>query len=159
MPQFTTGNMWSVYDSADLFLITTNSALNNKNELVMGAGIALQTKQRFPSLPKALGKQIQTAVGHLGAHHLLVSPRWPVAKLGCFQVKYHWQQPADLNLIRQSTIALKWWAWRHHDCQIHLNFPGIGYGRLEKTAVLPILSQLPENVTIWEYAKQAPLPP
>ena len=152
MPKFASGDMWSIYRSADLFLITTNSTIHN-NQLVMGAGIALQAKQKFPDLAKALGQQIQTAVGSLGDYNLLVSPRWPNAKLGCFQVKRHWRQPASMDLNTQSTTALKWWARRHHDCQIHLNFPGIGCGKLKKTAVLPILSQLPENVTIWEYAK------
>ena len=156
MPKFSIGDMWDAFDAADLFLITTNSTLTRQNKLVMGRGIARQAKERFSGLDLALGSQIQTACGNLGFYGLLISMRWPTAKLGGFQVKYHWQNAADLNLITKSTIALKWWARYHHDCQIHLNFPGIGNGGLEKTAVLPLLEQLPNNVTIWEYV-QSPL--
>ncbi len=42
------GDMWSVYDQADLFLVTTNGVVTRYGKLVMGAGIARQTKERFP---------------------------------------------------------------------------------------------------------------
>jgi hypothetical protein len=53
MPQYKRGDMWSAWDSADLFVITTNSTLRlgDKN-LVMGRGIALQAKSAFPALPQ-----------------------------------------------------------------------------------------------------------
>lgn len=66
MPTFVTGNMWDSYEVADLFLITTNSTLTRPNKLVMGRGIALQAKERFPGLDTALGRQIGTACGSYG---------------------------------------------------------------------------------------------
>ncbi len=159
MPQFRTGDMWTAYSTADLFLITTNSTLRQDGALVMGRGIARQARDRFPGLDRVLGRQIQTVCGSLGVYGLLISPRWrPGAgpgRLGCFQVKQHWQQAARLPLIRRSAAALTWWARYHADCQIHLNFPGIGNGGLHKTAVLPLLVDLPENVILWELAPQA----
>ncbi|MCZ7671791.1 MAG: hypothetical protein M5U34_34010 [Chloroflexi bacterium] len=65
MPTFVTGNMW-IPIVADLFLITTNSTLTRPNKLVMGRGIALQAKERFPGLDTALGRQIGTACGSYG---------------------------------------------------------------------------------------------
>jgi len=38
------GDMWSVYDRADLFLVTTNSTLTKSGKLVMSAGIARQAR-------------------------------------------------------------------------------------------------------------------
>lgn len=155
MPQFRTGDMWSSYDGANLFLITTNSFLKKgSHALVMGRGIARQAKERFPGLDIALGGQLQALCGNQGIYGLLVSPRWPTAKLGAFQVKRHYSQPASLELIRRSTAALCTWCAEHPDAQVALNFPGIGNGRLHREAVLPIIAQLPDRVTIWEY----PLP-
>lgn len=117
----------------------------------MGRGIARQAKERFPGLDLALGTQIQTICGSLGKYGLLISPRWPEAKLGVFQVKRHYSQPANLALTQLSTIALCVWCDEHPDAGVHLNFPGVGYGRLRREEVLPIITQLPAQVTIWEY--------
>ncbi|MBX3058867.1 MAG: hypothetical protein KF770_20570 [Anaerolineae bacterium] len=152
MPQFKTGDMWTAYTAADLFLITTNSTLKKSGHaLVMGRGIARQAKERFPGLDVALGRQIQALCGNQGIYGLLASPRWPAAKLGAFQVKRHYSQAASLELVRRSTAALRAWCTEHPDTSVHLNYPGIGNGRLRHEVVLPIVSQLPEQVTIWEY--------
>jgi len=152
VPQFQTGDMWTAYETAGLFLITTNSTVKADGRLVMGRGIARQARERFPGLDAALGAQILTVCGSGGFYGLLISRRWPAAKVAAFQVKYHWQRPADLSLITRSVTALTWWARYHADCAIHLNFPGIGNGGLARTAVLPLLAALPDNVTIWEFA-------
>jgi len=167
MPQFRAGDMWETYEDADLFLITTNSTLRKDGALVIGQGIAWQAKERFPGLDLALGRQIQTTCGSpsvslracaersevtgLGEYGLLISPRWPAAKLGAFQVKRHYSQPASLELIQRSTATLCVWCAEHPDAGVHLNFPGVGYGRLRREEVLPIIIQLPDQVTIWEY--------
>ena len=167
MPQFRTGDMWTAYETSDLFLITTNSTIRKDGALVMGLGIARQAKERFPGLNVAMGAQIQVICGNpsaalrpgQGIYGLLISPRWPEARLGAFQVKRHWCQQADLTLIEKSTTALMHWATCRADRQVCLNFPGIGNGRLSRTAVLPILQQLPDNITIWEYPQPLPPPP
>ena len=159
MPTFKTGDMWTTFTEADLFLITTNATIKRNGALVMGRGIARQARDRFPGLDAALGKQIKNVCGNpsmrlrsgQGQYGLLVSPRWPRAKLGAFQVKWHYSQPASLELIRHSAVALHAWCAAHPDAQICLNFPGIGNGRLCREDVLPILLQLPEQVVIWEY--------
>lgn len=72
--------------------------------------------------------------------------------IGAFQVKNHWGNPAETELIANSverlveilaTPAYERWS-------VSLNFPGIGNGRLERRVVLPLLEPLPENVTVWE---------
>ena len=152
MPIFKTGNMWTAYENADLYLITANSTLKKgTHALVMGRGIARQARDRFPGLDAALGKRILSTCGNQGQYGLLVSPRWPKARLGAFQVKRHYSQPASLELIRHSTTALCTWCVEHPNTLVHLNFPGIGNGRLRREDVLPIIAQLPDQVTIWEF--------
>lgn len=150
MPTYRKGDMWSVYEDADLFLITTNSAVTKEGVLVMGRGIALQANQRFPGLSRALGQQILKTCGSLGTYGVLISSRWPEAKLGAFQVKTDPHQSASLGLIQKSTTALCAWCKEHPQASVHLNFPGIGYGGLLREEVLPIVEQLPETVCIWE---------
>lgn len=145
------GNMWDVWDEADLFLITANASIDKDGSLVMGADIALQARDRFPGLSARLGAQISTICGNHGAYYLLISKNWPRAKFGLFQTKRSWQYRATTNLIQGSTTALKWWAALHHDKQVHLNYPGIGNGGLVKELVYPIIKWLPDNVTVWEY--------
>lgn len=84
MPQFQTGDIWTVYPTTDLILITTNSTLRRDGKLVMGRGIARQARDRFPRLAKVLGQHISTHCGDQGTYGLLISSRWPKAKLGAF---------------------------------------------------------------------------
>lgn len=151
MPHFQRGDMWTAFATADLFLITTNSTIRKDGALVMGRGIARQARDRFSGLDEVLGKQILSLCGDQGQYGLLVSPRWPEAKLGAFQVKGHYSQPAGLELIRHSTGMLCAWCAAHPDEQVVVNYPGIGNGSLRRKSVLPIIAQLPEQVTIWEY--------
>jgi hypothetical protein len=107
----------------------------------------------------ALGRQIQALCRSHGIYGLLVSPRWPAVKLGAFQVKRHYGQPAGISAssaralepIRHSTAALRGWCVAHPDAQVALNFPGIGNGRIRREDVLPIVTPLPHQVIIWEY--------
>lgn len=139
------GDMWSAWERADLFCITTNSFIRSDGTLTMGRGIALQAKQRFPGIERALATHIQ----HLGAYGLLISERWPAAKLAAFQTKRHFADNSELKLIQLATDRLLIWALTHHDAEIHLPFPGIGNGRLSREAVLPIIGDLPDNVFVW----------
>ncbi len=121
MPKFKIGNMWSVFDYTDLFLVTINSTLTTGRTLVMGAGIAGQAKRRFPGIERAFGKAIKQSCGSFGKYSLLISPRWPTTKLGAFQPKTDWQKPSSLSLIQNSAAMLKAWAENHPDQQIVLN--------------------------------------
>jgi hypothetical protein len=142
------GNIWSVWQEADLFLITTNSTLTS-GRLVMGRGIAREARDRFPGLDYTLGMHIDWSCGNQGTYGLFVSPLWPEKKLGLFQVKRHFSQQADLELITYSTRLLRDWCIAHPDASVHLNFPGIGNGRRPITEVMPIIAQLPDNVQVW----------
>jgi hypothetical protein len=133
-----------------LFAITTNSTITKDGRLVMGRGIAQQARDRFPGIDKELASQFTS-----GARYgLLVSPQWPVQKLAAFQVKIHWRSKASLDLIEYSSACLLEWCVAHPTAQVHLNFPGIGNGRLGYEQVLPFLQPLPDTVTIWQLTPQ-----
>jgi hypothetical protein len=152
IPTCKLSDMWSVWEESDLFLVTTNGSLKRNGALVMGRGIAQEALDRFPGLDLVLGK----AIGRSGREYgLLVSPRWPAAKLGAFQVKLRYWEDADLELIRLSTEMLLAWLKEHPDQRADLNFPGIGCGRLSLDVVRPIIEVLPSSVHIWQKGVEA----
>ncbi|KKK48761.1 hypothetical protein LCGC14_3141900, partial [marine sediment metagenome] len=61
------GNIWNFHEQGHWIVITTNGTVKANGEAVMGRGVALQAKRKFPALPKLLGKQIQQ-VGNI-LHH------------------------------------------------------------------------------------------
>ncbi len=168
------GDMWSAWDRADLFLITTNSSTRLDGRLVMGAGIARQARDRFPGLDARLGQAIKdraaikVSFSHRGreydwwtlsSYHLLVSPDWPRNKLGLFQVKCRFSSPASLDLIERSVSALRRWCGEHPNAEVHLNYPGIGNGRLDPSDVRPLIDELPDSVRVWQYRPSPSLSP
>jgi hypothetical protein len=150
MPTYKTGDMWQHYNKADLFLITTNSFIKADGELTMGAGIAKEAKERFPSLPLQAGNIVKQYCGHLGKYGLYVSKHWPATKLGLFQTKFHWRDSADIDLIKRSVTMLDFWLIGRDDKTVCFNFPGIGNGGLDRDIVKPLLDVLPSNVFIFE---------
>lgn len=151
--QLKVGDMWSVWNESDLFLITTNSTIKSDGSLVMGAGIAKEARDRFPGLDLIAGNLINKTCGNLGTYHLLLSPDWPNKKLGLFQVKLHYSSNADLKLIQGSVDKLTELALQYKGAKINMNYPGIGNGGLARSKVEKIIMTLPDNITVWEKGK------
>ncbi len=149
------GDMWTAYDDADLFVITTNGIITKDYRLVMGRGIALQAKERLPDIDLVLGSEISTNFHRVEAkgaflYGFLPPKYWPREKFGCLQVKYRWYESANVALIEFSVRKLRHWLNDHPDASVHMNYPGIGNGHLTQEAVRPIIEVLPDNVTVWK---------
>jgi hypothetical protein len=140
-----TGDMWT--DShADVILVTGNATVNAAGRLVMGRGAALEATVRYPGCAKVFGGEL---IKH-NVYGILVHPTLFNPLLGVFQVKYAWSDPAVPALISSSAERLRFMAeteWA--DKRIALNFPGIGNERLKQEDVLPLIENLPDNVTVW----------
>ena len=137
------GNMFTDHDAGDYLFVTTNSTIKKDGSLVMGRGAALEAKTRLKHIDKTLGNLI--------SRHENPSEYGIVmgSSLGAFQVKHHFRDAADLDLIRMSTAKLKELAESNPSISYSLNFPGIGFGWREIDEVLPIIETLPDNVTVW----------
>ena len=142
-----TGDMWSIFDLSDFFIVTTNSYIRRDGKIVMGRGIAKQLAERFPTIPHEFAKQTT----HLGTYGLIIHLR-DDTHLGAFQVKHHFADPATLSLIEYSTRHLTNLANRLPSNRFDINFPGIGNGRLKYDDVLPVIEQLPDNVHVWTFS-------
>lgn len=142
------GNMLGVIGEPNsTCFITTNVIIKNNGALVMGAGIAKAVRDMFPGIDKQFGERILNSGmrWHYGALLDLE------ADVNPFQVKHHYSDKADLELIRNSVLALKHHAETWPDVTFHLNFPGIGNGGLEREEVEPLLEILPDNVNLWTF--------
>lgn len=148
MAIFEKGDMWHIWGKTDLFLITTNSTLNSTGELVMGKGIALEAKNRFPILPKLFGKQL-LSLRNRRKYHILIN-EIDENRIGAFQVKYHWNDRADEILIIESAGELFKTIAFNNFKRVDLNFPGIGAGGLPRSIIYPVMYILPDVVHVWE---------
>jgi len=146
MPIYKSGDMWSVLSEVDYYLVTTNSTINKNGSLVMGAGIAKQAKCLFPGIDKDAGIAV-SEFPYPRKYGLLMSD----TKIGLFQVKYHWSEKANLNLIRFSTGMLMQHIKDNPGKTYALNYPGIGFGGLSVYEVKPVIGVLPNNIQIWSY--------
>ena len=140
-----TGDM--LLNPFDVLFFTANNVVNN-GKLVMGAGAARAVKDKWPTTPTLLGQKIllKQRSGFFG----IVYCQQHNGIIGAFQSKYHWKNPSSLDLIKSSCEQLSNFAILNISKRISLNFPGIGFGGLKRTDVLPLLEILPDNVTVWE---------
>lgn len=140
---------WSL---PDVYLFTGNAIIKNNGAIVMGRGAAKQVRDSYPGVDKAFGLAIEARplefiqwvrlAGHpddTGEQHI-----------GWFKVKDHWRDPARRSIITQSTKRLIEIANGHPDITFHMNYPGIGNGKLKLKDIEPVLSALPDNVRIYK---------
>lgn len=145
MAIFEVGNMWDIWDETDYFVFTGNAIIKNNGALVMGRGIAREVRDRFPNIDLAIGRRMKEYADPYG---------FLFGKKVCvFQVKHHWQDDADIGLIKHATDCMLNIANDLPDKRFDMNFAGIGNGRRADAyeEIKSILSVLPDNVHIWTF--------
>lgn len=89
------GDFWTL--PGDLRCITTNGTLRNNGNAIMGKGVALQARKRYPDIEVRLGILLR----YYGNH---------VFNLGdgliSFPTKNHWKDNSDIKLIARSAQEL-----------------------------------------------------
>jgi len=150
MPTFKIGDMiqHGVWNSLDPLLVTTNSYVNKRGELVMGKGFARQVSLHFRdhNLAQYFGEQIMLLDAHLKDYYIL---QHPVTRVCAFQVKRHWRLDAVPDVLWQSVVMLGQWANNEPELTFNLNYPAIGNGGMTVEQVAPYLEWLPDNVHVW----------
>lgn len=138
-----TGNIWDY--PADWLCVTTNGNIKDGGVAVMGRGIALEAKARYPVLPKSLGMHI-LAHGNV-VHHLGV---FQGKRLFSFPTKHNWWERSDMTLIMRSVHKLLDYysdAKAMFDIEkpvVAITRPGCGNGGLDwntvRAAIQPLLN-------------------
>lgn len=139
------GNIFEHMGEIDYVGITTNSTLNNKGHLVMGAGNAKQAKEICPELPNVFGGQINKGCGNLGFYGLL-----KYDKYFALQTKLHWRDKSPIKVVSLSICKLNLAANKNPDKVFGVPFPAINNGGLKEKDVLPMLLSLPDNVIVFK---------
>lgn len=138
------GDIWEKYDQGYWIVITTNGSVKKDGTAVMGRGIALQAKQRFPDIPLRLGRAISED-GNLPVFF----PRYRVVTL---PVKRVWSEKADLDLIYTSCLRLEQGVLAVFKIKVPIYTvrPGCGNGGLKWEDVKPVISFLSDDFVVIE---------
>ena len=146
------GDAWELSRNNGILCLTTNSIVTNAGACVMGAGIALEAKKRFPHLPHALGARIQASGNHvydLGAWgQEAYDATWRIVS---YPVKDHWKDTASSYLIERSMRELDDLLRNLHweDRPVYLPRPGCGNGkRTWEGDVEPLLQRVTRRQSI-----------
>ena len=130
------GDIWDYHKKGHWIVITTNGIVKANGEAVMGKGIALQAKIRYPEIPHVLGRAI---LGRGNCLHF-----WGEKGLLFFPTKHNWRDKSDLTLIEESTKELVDFFDKtvtDYPVPIYLVRPGCSSGGLAWKDVKPILEK------------------
>lgn len=130
------GDFWEHAPNYDVILVTTNGIVKSNGELVMGAGLAKQFKDRYPDLPRDLGHRINFLGKNIPYLFYDQSPA-----IISFPTKHHYAHPSDTGLILESAkrvkILMDSLATRYKS--VLSVRPGCGLGKLQWEQVRRIL--------------------
>lgn len=133
------GNLFDYAGPGSVLVIPTNGNVTAYGKAVMGKGVALQAKQRWPKLPGDLGKALKRD-GNRIAHFGYQSENG-FERVIIFPTKENWPENSTLSLIEKNTIALaNYFAELKNDLTCYLPRLGCGAGGLQWEVVKPILS-------------------
>ena len=116
------GDLWDVHAQGSWIAITTNGVIRTNGHGVMGAGLAKQAADRFPSLPSLLGTHLRR-FGNL--------PRSiPSMRIMTLPTKHHFRTASDLALIQNSLQHIQLILTRERIDRLYCPHPGCGLGQL-----------------------------
>lgn len=148
----------SIWDNAGKFcnyvVVPTNGCIYN-GELIMGAGLALDCKKKFPSIPAHAAQKVlldpETASGKR-PYHIIECPNNVIL----LQTKLHYKDPSPLWLIEESLAKLAELASKAENQKniYHVPRVGTGLGKADwRSQIRPLCARLlPSNCIIWSKA-------
>ena len=143
------GDIWKFHERGDWICVTTNGFVKSNGCAVMGRGIALQCKRRYPNAEQALGDSIRK-YGNTFACFI------PEHKIAAFPTKHVWWEKSDLELITWIAKTARTCLTVAHIDRIYLPKPGCSNGKLDwkdvQKAIAPILD---DRFVIVEYDPDA----
>jgi uncharacterized protein YjiS (DUF1127 family) len=136
----------------NVYLFTGNSIIKNNGAIVMGRGAAKQVRDSYPGVDKAFGLVIEAQPYKLIQWVRLVGHPDDTDEqhIGWFKVKNHWRENAKVELIQMSSERLADIARKRSEITFHMNYPGIGNGKLNIEAVRRHIEKMPDNVWVYK---------
>jgi adenine-specific DNA methylase/O-acetyl-ADP-ribose deacetylase (regulator of RNase III) len=131
MLQFTKGNMFATH--ADIRVNTVNCVG------VMGAGVALAFKERFPEMFKEYKRQCELGLVRPGELHVWknLSGDWIIN----FPTKRHWREKSKYEDIESGLVALREYLSKQGKVRVTLPALGSGHGGLDWSRVSTMIQE------------------
>ena len=127
------------YVKGDLLTSAAQTLVNPVNTVgVMGKGLALQFRQRYPDMFRAYQSACRTgtlSVGHLWLY------RTPQKWILNFPTKTDWRRPSDLGFIDQGLQDFVRIYADHGITSVAFPALGCGHGELNWSAVRPLMAR------------------
>lgn len=141
----------NILDAIDLdaICVTTNGVVMKNGQLVMGAGVALAFKKKYPRLPLDLGIRVKNSGNQVYCPTPYANPF-----IISFPTKNDWKDPSDIKLIETSAIQLQ---HRIDDMllkKVGLPCPGARNGGLSVEQSLEIISPFLDPSKVVIYVKE-----
>ena len=145
-----TGDIWDYIGRVHAICITTNGVVKQNGQLVMGAGVALQAKQRFPRIDLWAGQHVRN-FGNIPG----VLSSTEGTSIVSFPTKHNYRDNSDIQLILNSAVKLRELADQHNWRYVVMPPPGCGLGGLKLSDVKPKLDEvLDDRFWIMRYPPQ-----
>ena len=144
----TNRSLFEIANGLDEAICVTTNGMVKKNYLaVMGAGVAKQCADLFPSTQQLLGMLLLSkgnCVHNLGKHCTTNSDGYTIDYLiFSFPTKHHWKSKSDINLIKKSACEIMIEADTHNLKRIYLPQVGCKNGGLNwETDVYPAIKDI-----------------
>lgn len=122
-----------------IFCITTNGIVKSNGELVMGAGVALEAKKRYPNLPYFIGLHVREKGNIPGIFNYYKET------IISFPTKDHFKNKSNIDLIINSARDIVIIANMYKLNEIYLTRPGCGLGGLDWNYVRDKISPILDN--------------
>lgn len=134
------GNLFDYAGPGNVLIIPTNGNVSAYGRAVMGKGVALQAKQRWPKLPVDLGKVLKRDGNRIA--HFGYQSESGFERLITFPTKDNWPADSTLALIEKNTVALaNYCVGVGRNLTFYLPHLGCGEGGLQWESVKPILGR------------------
>lgn len=134
------GDIFSI--PADAIGITTNGIVDRSGRAVMGKGIALAFKNKYPGINLILGEKLKLG----NKVHLLISGK---PNIFSFPTKNHWKDPSDIELIKKSLLELVELTNSNKWKKVILPRPGCNNGKLDWNEVRKYCELLDDRFYIY----------
>lgn len=144
------GDLWDIASEGhwDAIVITTNGYVRKDGEAVMGRGIALEAKERYPGLALAVGTQIRNfgnKVHVFSGYDDFDILTYPVKPVFGPNGEPGWKAKAQLPLVQKSMSEMLYFVNRYHWMDILMPRPGCGNGGLKWDTVKEAISPFLDN--------------
>lgn len=114
-------DIWYDHDYGDYAVIPTNMTLRQNGNAIMGAGLALQARDRYPDLEQRYGASLRAGDSVYVDHEY---------RLVLVPTKDDWREPSTWQLVEDAVIALQ-----HLELPLAIPLLGAGRGGLNSTDV------------------------